>query len=211
MDEQRSQTDPADLPKGDTEQELDDIEFESYNDDNPRGGTSSPEDKIRKLKERIAAVEKEKQEYLDGWQRAKADFVNYKKRESESKDEFTKFAREGIIGDLLPILESFDMAFANKEAWQKVDQSWRIGVEYIHSQLTGVLKDHGLTEIDPKDAMFDPKEHTAIGTVPTDDPSKDHRIAEVVQKGYALSGRSLRSPKVRIYQSGENVRRNETN
>ncbi len=184
------------------ESEVDDIEFESYNDD--IGGIhTSPEEKIKKLKEKLKQSEKERLEYLDGWQRSKADFVNYKKREEEGKGEFMKFARESIIGDILPVLESFDMAFANKEAWQKVPDSWRVGVEYIHNQLSTIMKDNGLVEVNPSGIQFDPNEHTAIGTVKTTNPTDGHKIAEVIQKGYRLNGKLLRSPKVRVYEIDE--------
>ncbi len=182
------------------EQEVDDIEFESYNDDMPSGSLSTPEEKIKKLREKLKQAEKEKLEYLDGWQRSKADFVNYKKREEEGKGEFTKFAREAVISDLLPVLESFDMAFSNKEAWQKVDSQWRVGVEYIHTQLSSILRDNGLTEIDPMGAQFDPNEHTAIGGEVTTDPKLVHKVAAVIQKGYRLNGKMLRSPKVKVYE-----------
>lgn len=198
MTEQDEQKDEV---KKSPEPEVDDIEFESYNDDVPGGLGSSPEDKIRKLKEKLKQTEKEKQEYLDGWQRAKADFVNFKKREADGKEEFTKFARESLISDLLPVLESFDMAFSNKEAWQKVDPQWRVGVEYIYTQLSSVLRDNGLTEIDPTGMQFDPSEHTSIGAETTNDPAQVHKVAKVIQKGYRLSGKMLRSPKVKVYES----------
>lgn len=184
------------------EQEVDDIEFESYNDD-VGGIASTPEDKIKKLKDKLKQSEKERLEYLDGWQRSKADFVNYKKREEEGKGEFMKFARESIITDILPVLESFDMAFSNKEAWQKVDNSWRVGVEYIHNQLSTILRDNGLAEVDPAGKAFDPNEHTAISTVKTSDKAQAHMIAEVIQKGYRLNGKLVRSPKVRVYETDD--------
>ena len=182
---------------------VDDIKYESYNDDMPDGGVASPEEKIKKLKEKLKQSEKERLEYLDGWQRAKADFVNYKKRDTEGREEFMKFAKEGLISDLLPVLDSFGMAFANKEAWAKVDPSWRVGVEYIHTQLLQVLSDSGLVEVNPKDALFDSKEHTAIGVVPTTDAVLAHKIAEVIQKGYSLNGKLVKSPIVKVYEVGE--------
>ena len=100
---------------------------------------------------------------------------------------------------LITILESFHMAFANKEAWEKVDSSWRVGVEYIHTQLLQVLAGHGLTEVDPIGEMFNPNEETSIGTIPTSDISLDHKIAEVAQLGYKLNGKLIRSPRVKIY------------
>lgn len=193
--------DDENIKKDPTDEVVDDIEFESYNDDSPSGSPSSPEEKIKKLKEKLKQIEKEKQEYLDGWQRSKADFVNFKKREDESKGEFMKFAREGMISDLLPVLESFDMAFANQEAWQKVEPSWRVGVEYIYNQFSTILKENGLTEVNPVGAQFDPKEHTAIGSIGTDDNTQVHKIAAVVQKGYMLNGKMVRSPKVKVYES----------
>ena len=182
-----------------SQDELDDVQIESYNDDVMSGGEMTPQEHIKRLRDKIREVTKEKQEYLDGWQRSKADYANYRKREEESKGEFLKFAREGMIADLLPILESFHMAFANKEAWAKVDPSWRTGVEYIHTLLLQTLAGHGLTEIDPTGEVFNPNEQTSIGTVPTDDSSLDHKVAEVAQLGYKLHGKLIRSPRVKIY------------
>ncbi len=179
--------------------DVDDIVIESYNDDMLGGGEITPKDQIKRLREKLHDSSVEKQQYLDGWQRLKADFANHKKREEESKGEFIKFAREGLITDLLPTLESFHMAFANKEAWGKVDPSWRTGVEYIHTQLTQALASHGLTTVDPIGEQFNPNEQTSIGTIPATDPAMDHKVAEVVQLGYKLSGKLIRSPRVKIF------------
>lgn len=179
--------------------DVDDIQIESYNDDVLIEDDLTPQDQVKKMREKLRECVKEKQEYLDGWQRSKADFVNFRKREEESKGEFLKFAREGVITDILPALESFHMAFANKEAWEKVDPSWRTGVEYIHTQLLQILGGHGLTEIDPLNEEFDPTVHTSVGHIETDDTSKYHKIGEVLQLGYRLNGKLISSPKVRIY------------
>lgn len=178
---------------------IDDIEIESYNDDVLIGDDLTPQDHVKKMREKLRECVKEKQSYLDGWQRSKADFINYRKREEENKGEFLKYAREGIITDLIPTLESFHMAFANKEAWEKVDPSWRTGVEYIHTQLLQTLGNHGLTEIDPLNAEFDPNVHTSVGNIETDDASKYHKVAEVLQLGYRLNGKLICSPKVKIW------------
>jgi molecular chaperone GrpE len=204
MDEQKNNND-TELGEGisliqpEINNDDDDVEIEMYNDDGVVTRAATPEEHIRKLREKLAACRAEKQEYLDGWQRLKADFVNYKKRADDEKSDFIKFSREGIITDLLPVLESFQMAFANKESWEKVDPSWRKGVEYIHTQLIQTLQSYGLTEENPLGKMFDPKEETAVGTVPISDTSKYHIIAEVIQVGYKLGGRYIKSPKVKIY------------
>ena len=91
------------------------------------------------------------------------------------------------------------MAFANKEAWEKVDPSWRSGVEYIHTQLVQTLSGHGLTEYDPSGERFDPAVHTAVETIPTTDQQLDHHVAKVLQVGYRLNGKLIRSPRVVVY------------
>src|SRR3989344_2951801 len=87
----------------------------------------------------IPKLEAEKQEYLTGWQRAKADLVNARKRDEEERKEFIRFVNGQLIEDLIPVLASFDMATENKEAWEKADKNWRTGVEYIHAQLVKIL------------------------------------------------------------------------
>jgi molecular chaperone GrpE len=181
------------------EEEVDDVHIESYNDDIVGGGEMTPAEHIKRLREKLRDVNAQKQEYLDGWQRQKADYVNYKKREDDNKAEFIKFAREGIITDIIPVLESFHMAFSNKEAWEKVDASWRVGVEYIHTQLLQVLAGQGLSEYNPIGEKYNPNEHTSVGSIESTDPTKDHVIAEVVQLGYRLSGKLIRSPRVKIF------------
>lgn len=182
---------------------LDDVEFESYSDDMAPMSKNSPQDKINKLKDKISELEKSKQDYLDGWQRSKADYVNLKKRCDDEKTELGKYAREGFISDLIPVIESFDMAFSNKETWEKVDPNWRIGVEYIHKQFMETLTSYGLAEVNPVGEQFDPQLHTAIENVTTGDNSLDQKVAEVVQKGYKVGDRLIKSPKVKVYVFGQ--------
>ncbi len=182
--------------------DIDDVEYELYNDD-VGIRVADAKQKILTLKEKLRLASKEKQEYLDGWQRLKADFANYKKREEDSKEEFIKFARENFILDIIPVLESFQMAFANKDAWEKIDSSWRKGVEYIHTQLLNVLGDNGLTIENPTGKVFDPTEHTAIERIQTQEQEMDHHIAEVVQPGYRLNGKLIRSAKVKVFGKDE--------
>ncbi len=155
-------------------------------------------DAVKKLKEKLKAVEKEKQEYLVGWQRAKADLINARKRDEADRQEFVKFANERLVEGLIPVLESFDMAMANKETWEKVDKNWRTGVEYIYSQLKKVLNDAGLEEINPIGQVFDINRDEASEYVEVADKNEHHKIISVVQKGYTLNGRSLRPPKVKV-------------
>jgi molecular chaperone GrpE len=191
MDEQNDDTK---IPKTD---HADDVVIEESDED---GNTGSPADQIKKLREKLKKAVAEKQEYLDGWQRLRADFLNFKKRSDDSLKDAINIGKAGVIEDLLSAIESFDMAMGNKEAWEKVEKNWRTGVEYIYQQLTGALESHGLKPLVPAiGSPFNANEHSAVESIHTDDEGKDHTIAEVVQKGYSLGDKVLRHPKVKVY------------
>jgi len=156
----------------------------------------APEILIKKLKEKIKTLEKEKQEYMDGWQRERADFINYKKRVENEKVEIVKYANENLLEEITQVLDSFEMAFSNKEAWEKVDKNWRVGVEYIHTQLLKILDENNFTAMNPLNEKFDPKFHIATEHVFTDDEKKDGMITEVKKKGYILNGRVMKAAQV---------------
>ncbi len=160
--------------------------------------TGSGNAALASLREKLEKALAEKQEYLDGWQRTKAEFVNAKKRNEEDLKEYRKFAQENLIEELLPVLQSFDMAMANKEAWEKADKNWRTGVEYIASQFKAVLEANGLKEINPIGQKFDPLRDEAIENIEVSDAAQDHSILSVVQKGYELNGKQLRPPRVKV-------------
>lgn len=155
---------------------------------------------LKKLRKNLREANKEKQEYLTNWQRERADFQNFKKEESLRVARASEYAREKFIEELLPVLDAYDIAFSNKEAWEKVDKNWRNGVEYIHAQLIKVLSDYGVTEIAPEEGVpVDNLLHEAIDTVSTEDVSKDHTVAKLVQKGYKTAERIIRPARVKIF------------
>ena len=84
---------------------------------------------LKKLREKLRECQKQKEEYLTGWQRARAELVNARKEDEKHKDEFKKFAAASLIDDLLSIADSFEMAFKDK-GWQKLDKTWRDGINY---------------------------------------------------------------------------------
>jgi molecular chaperone GrpE len=100
--------------------------------------------------------------------------------------------------DILATVDSFDMAFANKESWEKADENWRRGVEYIYSQLLGTLEQNGLKQLAPIGETFDPNVHTSVESMPVEKEEDENKILEVVQKGYMLNGSLIRSPKVKV-------------
>lgn len=154
--------------------------------------------KLKKLRDELHACHKEKDDYLAGWQRAKADLVNYKREVEMSKSETARFANEGLMRDMLLVLDSFDMAFMNKEAWESVPEGWRKGIEYIHAQFLQVLNNNDLTLIDPLGAPFDPIEHEPVETEETDEKEKNNTVTRVLQRGYKLHGKVIRPARVNI-------------
>lgn len=156
--------------------------------------------KIKKLQKKLKDQQKEKEEYLDGWQRNRAELAKIQQGKEEEIKEAKAKARRGVITEFLPALDSFDMAFANQEAWQQVDENWRKGVEYIHAQFLSALEREGVSEINPEEGeRFDPASHEPLETVSVEASEWDNAILGLVQKGYAFhSGDVIRPAKVKV-------------
>jgi len=178
------------------ENEVEDVVFE---DSTEEGETISAGNKVKKLQDRIKELEKEKTEYLDGWQRARADYANLQKSTEEDKKRMRSLFEESFIEELLPTVDSFLMAMSNKEAWEKVDPAWRTGVEYIYNQLMNTLEARGLKVFGEVGETFDPARHEAVGEETTEDAKLDHKIAKVNQKGFMLGESILRPARVIVY------------
>ena len=140
--------------------------------------------------------EQERDEYLAGWQRAKADLVNYKKEASKRDANLKSHIEADVIADLLPVLDSFDLAIGNEESWSKVEPEWRKGVEYIHSQLVSVLGDRKLTSFGAVGDLFDPLLHNSSGSEDAKSESDDGKIMKVLQKGYKIGEDVIRPANV---------------
>ncbi len=145
-------------------------------------------DTIAKLKGKVKDAEAKAKEYLDGWQRAQAEFVNIRKRDEEAKGEFLKFAKADLVEQLMPVLDSLELSLphGNKE------------LEVISKQFLSILKANGFEEVNPLGEKFDPRLHESIGTESVKSEEEDHKILEVMQKGYILSGKIIRPAKVKI-------------
>lgn len=174
------------------------LEFE-FNED----GEEDLKKTLKKLREDLKVCKKEKEEYLTGWQKERADFANYKKQEDDRKAMFSEAMRERILTRFLTVMDSFNMAFANKEAWGKVDENWRKGVEYIYGQMNTVFEEYGVKPIGTVGETFDPNIHQSIELVPTDKKELDHTVSLVIQKGYKLGERVIRPARVNVYEYKE--------
>src|SRR3989338_5880449 len=167
------------------------VEFE-FNDD----GEEDLKKTLKKLRADLKQAKKEKEEYLLGWQKERADFANYKKDEDSRRIMFSESVRERILTRFLSIIDSFNMAFSNKEAWEKVDENWRKGVEYIYGQMSSIFEEYGVKAIGEVGETFDPNIHQSIEMVITDKKENNHKVAEVIQKGYKLGERVMRPARV---------------
>lgn len=177
------------------EQEDDVVEFE-FNED----GEEDLKKTLKKLRVDLKTLKKEKEEYLTGWQKERAEFANYRKQEEDRKSLFSEAMRERILTRFLSVVDSFNVAFSNKQAWAKVDENWRKGVEYIYAQMNTIFEEYGVKAIGEKGESFDPNIHQSIDVVPTEEKEQDHKIAEVIQRGYKLGERILRPARVNVYE-----------
>jgi molecular chaperone GrpE len=180
------------------EEDSDIVEFE-FNED----GEEDLKKTLKKLRADLKQYKKEKEEYLTGWQKERADFANYKKQEEDRKSMFSESMRERILSRFLVVVDSFNMAFANKDLWEKVDENWRKGVEYIYSQMNTIFEEYGVKSIGEVGETFDPNIHESIEMIDTKNKEEDHKIANVIQKGYKLSERVLRPARVNVYEYHE--------
>jgi molecular chaperone GrpE len=167
-----------------------------------QGDEKSLKQKLKDLKLQLKEKEKEAKENLDGWQRARADLVNKEKQIQAEKAEIYKNAAANLLEEIIPVLDSYEMAKKNKTAWESVDANWRVGVEYIFQQLITVCENSGLKKVGVKVGdKFDVTMMSAVEEVSTEDASQDHTVSDIIQSGYELNGKLLREVKVKTFIS----------
>ncbi len=159
--------------------------------------TETPADgEVQALREELQQAQAKANEYLDGWQRARADFANYKKRIERDQAQVHQNAAGNIIKRYLDILDDLDRAMKNRP--QSGDgAAWANGIELIYRKFQSVLESEGVETMETEGRPFDPNLHEAI----SQDESPEHEsgtVIEVVQQGYRLGDRVLRPARVRI-------------
>lgn len=143
--------------------------------------------KLKQLRDKVSRLEEEKKQLQDELQRAKAEFLNARRRLDEERERDRVRSRMKHIEELLPLCDSFQMAMSDKEAWEKAEPAWRKGVEGIHTQLMSLLQSYGVRGIHPETGEpFDPHKHEAIGTEEVDSPKLEDTVVTVVQRGYEM-------------------------
>jgi molecular chaperone GrpE len=153
-----------------------------------------PEEKSEEIDE-LAKCRKEREEYLEGWKRAKADLINYKKDEAKRFEAVIKFSNEALVRDLVNVLDSFDLALVSLEA--QADPKTQKGLYLIRAQLEDILKQNGLERIIISVGQpFDPALQEAVAEVESDKPSGT--VIEEVERGYLLNGKLIRPARVKV-------------
>ncbi len=152
---------------------------------------------IEALKKQLADTEAKVKEYLDGWQRARAEFANYKKRQEADNATLRQFAIGAFVGKILPVLDDFERA-ARTLPQNLQGLTWIDGVLLIHRKLQLVLESEGVKPIEvTPNAAFDPTLHEAISHDEAEGIDSGHVIEEI-QKGYKLGDRVIRPALVRV-------------
>ncbi|MFA5355178.1 MAG: nucleotide exchange factor GrpE [Candidatus Paceibacterota bacterium] len=147
------------------------------------------------LKKELQECQKERDEYLAGWQRAKADFINHKREELERMQEIIKFAEEEMILKFLSIVDDFDLAEKHLTDQEKEDEKIK-GILQIKRRIRELLKNSSVEEIKALGEKFDPSLHEAVELVESD--KEPGIIIEELQKGYLMAGKVVRPSKAKV-------------
>ena len=153
------------------------------------------ETEIEALQKQLEESEAKAAENLDGWQRAQAEFVNYKNRVQRDREMDYASMKGDIIKKVLPVLDDMERALANRPE----GDSWANGMELIARKFQSVLEAEGVKRIEATGQLFDPNFHEAISSEPNEDVESGH-IIEVVQNGYMSGERVIRPAMVRVAQ-----------
>lgn len=151
---------------------------------------------LEELKKKLSECQKEKDEYLAGWQRARADFLNYKKEEMERIEELLRYADIGLILKILPVLDNFEEAQKKLQKEAEGDENIK-GFLQIKKQIEGLLEARGVKAIDGLGKKFDPNFQEIVEEVESKD-KESGIVLEEVQKGYLMEGRLLRPARVKV-------------
>lgn len=151
---------------------------------------------FNKCQQELNECQRQKKEYLVGWQRARADLINYKKEEQERLAEMARYTREELILNILAVLDNFDII--EKQLADELRQNPYIkGVLRIKKQFQDFLKDQELEEIKCLGEKFNPEIHEVVEQAEIRD-KEPGLVVEEIQKGYILNGKVIRSAKVKI-------------
>lgn len=151
---------------------------------------------LEKLQEELEEVKVQADEYLDGWQRARAELSNYKKRQEAERVKVRELANAQLLRKLLPIVDDFERASVTLPPGLE-QLTWIDGILLIMRKFSAVLESEGVEPIETEGQSFDPFYHEAVTHEETPD-YEDGQIIGEVQRGYMLGERVLRPALVRV-------------
>jgi molecular chaperone GrpE len=157
---------------------------------------TDPQDPER-LRELLSEEREKAQAYMHNWQRAAADYQNFKRRVEEERTETARLANAALVINLLPLLDDLERALRNVDA-SLAGLTWIDGIRLIHRKFQAVLEMAGVEEIAADGETFDPAVHEAVSQAPGD----EGKVVSVVQKGYKLGDRVIR-PAMVVVGSGD--------
>jgi len=165
----------------------------------PQDETQSPvagAEVVEALQLELAAARAKSDEYLDGWQRSRAEFANYKKRIDRDQAQTYQIAAGAVVRHFLGVVDDLERALKNRPR-DGEGAAWAEGIELIYRKLLSILESEGLTLIEAEGAAFDPNFHEAVMSEENSDyPSG--QVIEVLQQGYMLGDKVLRPAMVRV-------------
>ncbi len=154
------------------------------------------EEQVTALKTALEEMDKKAEEYLDGWQRARAEFANYKKRILRENVDIRQVARGEVIKLYLDIADDLDRALQEKPETGD-GETWAEGIEIIFQKLRARLEVEGIKPMNPIGEEFDPNIHEALMKEESEE-FESGQITEVIQEGYWLGDKVLRLALVRV-------------
>ncbi len=158
------------------------------------------EEDVESLKKTLAEVEEKAEGYLANWQRAQADFLNFKKRAEQERSETVRFGNAMLILSLLPVLDDLERALDSVPE-DLAEVSWVDGIGLIYRKFKAVLDEHGVSEIKALGEPFDPHLHESMLL----GEGEEGKVVEEIQKGYILHDRVIRPTKVKVGKGKEEI------
>jgi molecular chaperone GrpE len=144
---------------------------------------------------KLSKLESERDDYRDMLKRVQAEFENYRKRMIKEQTAFVDRATSDLVDQLLPVLDSFELALKNADVAGADVESVRKGVELVYAELVGVLEKAGLSRIEAEGKPFDPNVHEAVMQ---EEGDGEPVVSDVLRTGYTLKGRVLRPAMVKV-------------
>lgn len=154
------------------------------------------QEELDALRAELEQAQAQAAEYLDGWQRARAEFANYKKRVEVERQELQRTSNETLLLKLLPVVDDFERAFDTLPEDMK-DIPWVEGIAIILRKLQAILESENVAPIEAAGQPFDPQWHQAVVQEETTEHPDGHVIEEM-QRGYRLGERVLRPSMVKV-------------